>query len=109
MDDDKYIKTLFKRNTYIESSNDCSKDVTFIVSNGVNELYNIVRDCLLKRVNGSCIYCSNDNEVFFTVSKKDMGVLEEISKKIKRDKRIRLEKVLLNTRKINSYLHTKKG
>jgi len=43
------------------------------------------------------------------VSKKDMGVLEEISKKIKRDKRIRLEKVLLNTRKINSYLHTKKG
>ncbi len=107
MENEKYIKTLFKKNTNIQTADDSNKDVTFVVSKGKAELFNIVRDSLLENVNGSCIYCSNDNEVYFTVSKNDMDVLEVITKKIKKDRRIQLSKVLINTRKIRSYLDKK--
>lgn len=107
MEDEKYLKTLFKRNTNIQVSDDSGKDVIFITSKGQDELFNIVRDTLLEKVNGSCIYSCNDNEVYFSVSKSDMNVLEAITKKIKRDRRIHLTKVLINTKKVNSYLHKK--
>jgi hypothetical protein len=107
MENEKYIKTLFKKNTNIQATDDSGKDVIFVVSKGQSELFNIVRDCLLENVSGSCIYCSRDNEVYFTVSKSDMNVLEVISKKIKKDRRIEISKVLINSRKVRSYLEKK--
>lgn len=107
MENDKYLKTLFKKNTYIQISDDSSKDVTFVVDKGKDELFTIVRDSLLKNVSGSCIYCCKDNEIYFTVSNSDIKVIEDITKKIKKDRRIQLTKVVVNPNKINRYLHKK--
>lgn len=107
MDNEKYLKTLFKKNTDIQITNDANKDVTFVVSKGQGELFNIVRDSLLENVNGSCIYSSKDNEIYFTVSKHDINVIEVISKKIKKDRRIHLSKVVINPNKIRRYLDKK--
>lgn len=39
MDNEKYLKTLFKKNTDIQITNDANKDVTFVVSKGQGELF----------------------------------------------------------------------
>ena len=107
MDEKIYIKKLFKRNTEIEMVNNTYKDFTFYVKEGENELFEIIRDCLLENVNGSCMYSKDEGEVCFTVSKSDIEVIKVITKKIKKNRKIVLNKVIVNPYKLSEHLYKK--
>lgn len=105
MDDvDKHLKSIYKRNTYISLSCESQYDVKMTVNSNKDECYRIVRDILVGSVNSSCIYGIEGNEIYFTVSKHDIHVVDMVLKALNKKKNIVIESISVNPYKIKHYM-----
>lgn len=103
-----YIRTLFDININILLSPESEYDVKLMVSKGSEECYECVRDILKKKINGGCIYGTDGQLIYFSVSKNEIMVVEDIAKIISKKTSIVIDTVIINPYKFSHSIITKK-